>query len=134
DLMRTLLIEDFVPGFMWQHKERAHSTPEMRTYRQSFLKRMAVERIDVEFQRLGLRLKGNGAIVLDGVTGKLWSSHITAIMGPSGAGKTTFLATLLGKASYGSQTGRLLVNGMESTLEDFRWRARSCPETKILNL
>ncbi|KAK3256888.1 hypothetical protein CYMTET_34002, partial [Cymbomonas tetramitiformis] len=63
---------------------------------------------------------------------KLWSSHITAIMGPSGAGKTTFLATLLGKASYGSQTGRLLVNGMESTLEDFRRIIGFVPQDDII--
>ena len=32
-------------------------------------------------------------------------------MGPSGAGKTTFLNTLSGRATYGTPTGVLKVNG-----------------------
>ena len=39
--------------------------------------------------------------MLDGVTGHVRSGEVTAVMGPSGAGKTTFLNTLSGKAYYG---------------------------------
>ena len=34
--------------------------------------------------------------------------------GPSGAGKTTFLNTLCGRANYGTKMGRLLINGQEN--------------------
>ena len=40
-------------------------------------------------------------------------------MGPSGAGKTTFLNTLAGKASYGRITGEVLVNGEVDSLANY---------------
>ena len=43
--------------------------------------------LDVEFTNMGMRLKGTGKKVLAGVTGRLRASHLTAIMGPSGAGQ-----------------------------------------------
>ncbi|KAH8052820.1 ATPase [Aureococcus anophagefferens] len=43
--------------------------------------------------------------VLKGVTGRCASGRVTAIMGPSGAGKTTMLNVLSGRASYGVTTG-----------------------------
>ena len=50
-------------------------------------------RIDFEFKELGLALHGSGFKVLAGVTGALPAGAVTAVMGPSGAGKTTFLNT-----------------------------------------
>ena len=43
--------------------------------------------LEVSFTNLSLRLKGTGKKVLAGVTGQLRAAHLTAIMGPSGAGK-----------------------------------------------
>ena len=40
-------------------------------------------------------------MVLSGVNGEVCSGEVTAVMGPSGAGKTTFLNALSGKAYYG---------------------------------
>mmetsp|Transcript_106188 Transcript_106188/g.307302 ORF Transcript_106188/g.307302 Transcript_106188/m.307302 type:complete len:1356 (-) Transcript_106188:519-4586(-) len=68
-------------------------------------------RVDFEFEELGLKLKGSGFPVLKGVTGALPAGAVTAVMGPSGAGKTTFLNTLSGRATYGNPTGVLKVNG-----------------------
>lgn len=45
-------------------------------------------RIDLRFVNLGLRLRANGQTVLNGVSGTIDSGCVTAIMGPSGAGKT----------------------------------------------
>jgi ABC-type multidrug transport system ATPase subunit len=46
---------------------------------------------------------------------------VAAILGPSGAGKTTFLTVLQGRAGgSGRQTGRLLVNGREMQLSQLQ--------------
>ncbi|PSC68046.1 ABC transporter G family member 28-like [Micractinium conductrix] len=77
--------------------------------------------LHVEFEGLGLRLHSCGKSVLAGVTAQLAASHTTAIMGPSGAGKTSLLLRLSGKAgAYGEQTGVVRVNGRPDKLE--RWR------------
>jgi ABC-type nitrate/sulfonate/bicarbonate transport system ATPase subunit len=49
--------------------------------------------------------------ILHGVSGSIQAGRFTAIMGPSGAGKTTFLNLLLGK--YKRTAGTLRVNGQE---------------------
>lgn len=54
------------------------------------------------------------------MTGKLRSGTLTAIMGPSGAGKTTFLMTLLDKAAFGQCTGEILINGYKRNLKTMR--------------
>ena len=68
--------------------------------------------IDIEVRNLGLTLKNSSKkAVLDGVCGVFSAGEVCAVMGPSGAGKTTFLSTLAGKASYGVRSGTVFVNG-----------------------
>jgi hypothetical protein len=58
--------------------------------------------INIQFENLGLELKSvPGKKVLNGVTGELHAGRVTAVMGPSGAGKTTFLNTIADRATYG---------------------------------
>jgi len=64
----------------------------------------------VEFENLGLDLK-SGKRVLNGVTGRFEAGKMCAIMGPSGAGKTTFMNVLCGKATYGNMVGTMKING-----------------------
>lgn len=52
---------------------------------------------DFKFDGLGLTLN-NGITIMKGVTGSIRHGRVTAVMGPSGAGKTTFLNLLSGKA------------------------------------
>eukprot|EP00794_Sanderia_malayensis_P016837 gene16838-18536_t len=72
--------------------------------------------IDIGFKGLSLTLKSRDQkVVLSGVTGAVNSGEVTAVMGPSGAGKTTFLNALSGKAYYGDLGGVIEVNGTPVT-------------------
>lgn len=70
-------------------------------------------KVSLKFEDLGLNLM-DGRCVLKGVTGEFVASRMVAIMGPSGAGKTTFMNVLCGKATYGTMTGKVKVNGEDS--------------------
>ncbi|PRW59962.1 white-brown complex 30 [Chlorella sorokiniana] len=77
-------------------------------------------RLTLEFEGLGLELP-DGRSILHDVTGRFEHSRLAAVMGPSGAGKTTFLAVLRGAAgNVGRQHGRVLVNGREMRLSALR--------------
>lgn len=73
-------------------------------------------KVDISFEELGLKIKGTEKKVLDGVTGTIRSGRVTAVMGPSGAGKTTFMSTLANKAHYGERTGTVRLNGQKGDL------------------
>lgn len=78
--------------------------------------------LNIRFEELGLRLKKGGHVVLSGVTGQLTHGRVTAVMGPSGAGKTTFLTSLAGKATYGTLTGSVFINGQRALLTDRKYK------------
>jgi len=86
---------------------------------------------DIEFDNLGLVL-GNGVEIMKGVTGKLRSGRTMAIMGPSGAGKTTFISLLTGKSKRTS--GTILINGKEETLAKYKKLVGFVPQEGILLL
>ena len=100
----------------------------MQTMLQSFSQKSDAK-LDFDFNRLGLRLNTNGLQVLRGVTGHLPAGAVTAVMGPSGAGKTTFLNTLSGKATYGTVTGEVLINGRAQVR---RWGGVRCMLPKYI--
>ena len=85
-------------------------------------------RIDLAFQDLGLRLRSDGRTVLSNATGAIDSGCVTAIMGPSGAGKTTLMNVLAGRAGgYGVVEGTMsvLVNGEHRSSSLDRWSTLS---------
>lgn len=69
------------------------------------------------FKNLGLTLSGNKTI-LEGVSGEIRAGRLTAIMGPSGAGKTTFMNVLMGKVPR--THGKLYVNGRIAEMHQFK--------------
>ena len=95
----------------WGIIERKEGEDDEEEEAAHFISRKTDTRVDLEMKDLGLRLKGSGRSVLDGVTGYLRAGRLTALMGPSGAGKTTLLNTLSGRATYGDTCGTLLING-----------------------
>jgi len=71
---------------------------------------------DVGFSLPGGRGKSEIQILKD-VTGYFAPGTMTATMGPSGAGKTTFLDIVTGRKSKGKITGSLLYDGQVATAE-----------------
>ncbi|KAI8929997.1 P-loop containing nucleoside triphosphate hydrolase protein [Entophlyctis helioformis] len=86
--------------------------------------------MNFRFENLGLKLN-TGKVVLHGVTGEIRSSRMTAIMGPSGAGKTTFMNVLCGKVSRTS--GKLFVSGKEAEMTTFKKIIGYVPQEDIMH-
>ena len=63
---------------------------------------------------LSMRLKSNKKYVLREVSAHFPPASLNAVMGPSGAGKTTFMNALAGRANYGDISGKILIDGVES--------------------
>ncbi|KAK7262278.1 hypothetical protein RJT34_29844 [Clitoria ternatea] len=89
--------------------------------------------IEVAFKDLTLTLKGKNKHLLRSVTGKLYPGRVSAVMGPSGAGKTTFLSALTGKATGCHTTGQVLVNGQESSIRSYKKIIGFVPQDDIVH-
>ena len=89
--------------------------------------------IEVAFKDLTLTLKGKNKHLLRCVTGKLHPGRVSAVMGPSGAGKTTFLSALTGKATGCHTTGQVLVNGKESSIRSYKKIIGFVPQDDIVH-
>ncbi|KAI8909746.1 hypothetical protein EDD86DRAFT_226334 [Gorgonomyces haynaldii] len=85
--------------------------------------------MDFKFENMGLKLD-SGTVVLNGVNGTIRSAKMTAIMGPSGAGKTTFMNVLCGKVSRTS--GKLWVNGKEAEVHQFKKLIGYVPQEDVM--
>ncbi|MBA0642273.1 hypothetical protein Goklo_026695, partial [Gossypium klotzschianum] len=89
--------------------------------------------IEIYFKDLTLTLKGKNKNLLRSVTGKLMPGRVSAVMGPSGAGKTTFLSALTGKTAAGcSVTGLILVNGKNEPIQAYRKIIGYVPQDDIV--
>mgnify|MGYP002775031489 CR=1 FL=1 len=90
-------------------------------------------RIEIEFKDLSLFLRGSGRKILCSVTGKLSPGRVTAVMGPSGAGKTTFLNALAGKAYSNTTTGVILINGKPDPISCYKKIIGFVPQDDIVH-
>ena len=70
------------------------------------------------FENLKYNLKGKQ--ILSGVTGAVHPGELLAIMGASGAGKTTFLDILARKNKRGTTTSEFWLNGEKVTDDEYR--------------
>ncbi|RIA87160.1 hypothetical protein C1645_828180 [Glomus cerebriforme] len=86
-------------------------------------------KFDIEFENLELILP-SGITIMKGVTGKLSHGRTCAIMGPSGAGKTTFVSLLTGKAK--KTNGIIKVNGVEENLGKYRKLIGFVPQEDVM--
>lgn len=89
--------------------------------------------IEVGFKDLTLTLKGSKKKLLRSVTGKLMPGHVAAVMGPSGAGKTTFLSALAGKATGCAMSGHILINGKPEPIRSYKKIIGFVPQDDIVH-
>ncbi|KAK6142004.1 hypothetical protein DH2020_016220 [Rehmannia glutinosa] len=59
--------------------------------------------------------------------------HVSAVMGPSGAGKTTFLSALTGKATGCTITGSILINGKDEPMQSYKRIIGYVPQDDIVH-
>ncbi|CAA2997206.1 ABC transporter G family member 24-like [Olea europaea subsp. europaea] len=89
--------------------------------------------VEIAFRDLTVTLKGKNKNLLRSVTGKIRPGRITSVMGPSGAGKTTFLSALAGKAVGCMVTGMVLVNGKSVSISSYRKIVGFVPQDDIVH-
>ncbi|KAG7032987.1 ABC transporter G family member 28 [Cucurbita argyrosperma subsp. argyrosperma] len=89
--------------------------------------------IEVSFKDLNLTLKAKNKHLLRCVTGNIKPGRITAVMGPSGAGKTTFLSALAGKAIGCKTTGSILINGKNESILSYKRIMGFVPQDDIVH-
>jgi ABC-type multidrug transport system ATPase subunit len=89
--------------------------------------------INIGFKDLALELP-NGQKILQSVTGEFSAGNMTAIMGPSGAGKTSFMNALCGKAAaYGKTSGEVLINGKVGDISSIKNVTGFVPQDDIVH-
>jgi len=69
---------------------------------------------------LTVNAAGKPKVVVDHVSGAVPAATMTAVMGPSGAGKTSFMNVLCDRAGYGTTSGRLTLNGTPDRISNHR--------------
>lgn len=89
--------------------------------------------IEVAFKDLTLTLKGKNRHLMRCVTGKIMPGRVSAVMGPSGAGKTTFLSALAGKATGCTTTGLILINGKVQSMQSYKKIIGFVPQDDIVH-
>lgn len=89
--------------------------------------------IEIVFKDLTITLKGKNKHLMRCVTGKLHPGNVSAVMGPSGAGKTTFLSAVLGKSPGCNVHGTVLVNGKNEPIQAFKKIIGFVPQDDIVH-
>ncbi|EPS66605.1 hypothetical protein M569_08170, partial [Genlisea aurea] len=89
--------------------------------------------IEVAFKDLTITLKHKNKHLMRRVTGKILPGRITAVMGPSGAGKTTFLSAVTGKIRGCLMSGFILINGRPDPINCYKKIIGFVPQDDIVH-
>lgn len=89
--------------------------------------------IELAFKDLTITLRNKHKHLMRRVTGKLLPGRISAVMGPSGAGKTTFLSAVAGKIRGCHITGSILINGKPDSIHCYKKIVGFVPQDDIVH-
>ncbi|KAJ3049995.1 hypothetical protein HK097_009010, partial [Rhizophlyctis rosea] len=110
-------------------KPKAHLEEKQRAEAEKPQLSRLTKTFDIRFENLGKTLP-TGVEIMKGVTGELKSGRTCAIMGPSGAGKTTFVTLLTGKMSR--STGGVYVNNTKEELSKYKKLIGYVPQEDVM--
>lgn len=90
--------------------------------------------VDICFEDLSLavHVADKSINVVDNVTGRVQAKTMTALMGGSGAGKTSLLNALCGRAFYGEVHGEIHINGQRKDIEEIKDTVGFVPQDDIV--
>ncbi|KAL7095855.1 hypothetical protein ACP275_10G048800 [Erythranthe tilingii] len=89
--------------------------------------------LEVAFKDLTITLRNKNKHLMRRVTGKILPGRISAVMGPSGAGKTTFLSAVAGKIRGCVITGSILINGRPDSIHSYKKIIGFVPQDDIVH-
>lgn len=89
--------------------------------------------LEVIFKDLTITLRHKNKHLMRRVTGKISPGRISAVMGPSGAGKTTFLSAVAGKIRGCIITGSILINGRPDSIHCYKKIIGFVPQDDIVH-
>ncbi|PIN07861.1 Transporter, ABC superfamily (Breast cancer resistance protein) [Handroanthus impetiginosus] len=89
--------------------------------------------LEVAFKDLTITLRHKNKHLMRRVTGKILPGRISAVMGPSGAGKTTFLSAVAGKIRGCIISGSILINGRPDSIHCYEKIVGFVPQDDIVH-
>ncbi|XP_051132346.1 putative white-brown complex homolog protein 30 [Andrographis paniculata] len=89
--------------------------------------------IELAFKDLTITLRHKNKHLMRRVTGKLFPGRISAVMGPSGAGKTTFLSAVAGKIRGCIIRGSILINDKPDPIQCYNKIVGFVPQDDIVH-
>ena len=107
-------------------------TPQLRAFVESMRKATEVTNFGLSFGYSGLSFhpKGSARPVLQNVTGSIDRGSLVAVMGGSGAGKSTFVNVLMGKTNHTG--GQVSVNNIPGKLKRYKKVTGYVPQDDIV--
>ncbi|KAI1614657.1 ABC transporter-like protein [Exophiala viscosa] len=106
-------------------------TPEIQRLMQSFRECIGADNVGLSFTFEGLSFEPvPGKQILSGISGAMQSGSFWAVMGGSGAGKSTFLNVLMGKTKHTG--GSVLVNGHHEKMKKYKKLIGYVPQDDIV--
>ncbi|KAI1850301.1 hypothetical protein JX266_004159 [Neoarthrinium moseri] len=107
-------------------------TPELRAFVESMRKATDAAHFGLSFgySDLSFQPKGSPKMILQNVTGSIERGNLVAVMGGSGAGKSTFVNVLMGKTAHTG--GSVTVNGVPGKIKRYKKLIGYVPQDDIV--
>ncbi|KAH8199032.1 hypothetical protein TruAng_006818 [Truncatella angustata] len=129
----AVLDMDFSRGMRAEELENAQGmTPQLRSFVESMRKATDAAHFGLSFtySNLSFQPRNSARMILQNVTGSIERGTVTAVMGGSGAGKSTFVNVLMGKTN---QTGgSVAINGVPGKLKRYKKLIGYVPQDDIV--